>query len=403
MTTHALLSSSSSHRWLRCPGSVAFTKDMPNEGSVYTEEGTQAHYWAEQAAQKVFNPAGLFTQDMPTDQEMADGAAQYAKEIKRALDETKGELFFAETEYPLDLEPLTGEKGAKGTADCVFVKGTTLFVFDYKYGRGVKVNAQANTQLAMYALAARHDLEALLDIKTVKICIVQPRIGNFVGWTPSEKELSMFESNCKKLSALAMSLVGSSNETLIDHMNPSEETCRFCPGKATCPRLAEFTKQAVVDSFPTLPKEARHELDNVLVVPDTPDRLAKAFSVCDVIELWVKSVREAMFKRLKNGEQIDGYKLVAGRPGVRKWADEAEAERVLKSVKTIKDADRYTRKLISPTQAEKLVKQGLISDYYNEKLKGFVTRSEGAPTVAAASDPRPALKSVEDDFEKLEA
>ena len=45
---HALLGPSSSARWLACPPSARLTEFMPNETSVYAEEGTKAHYLCEQ-------------------------------------------------------------------------------------------------------------------------------------------------------------------------------------------------------------------------------------------------------------------------------------------------------------------------------------------------------------------
>ena len=41
--THALLSASSSHRWLNCPPSVRLSEGIPDQGSDYAREGTDAH------------------------------------------------------------------------------------------------------------------------------------------------------------------------------------------------------------------------------------------------------------------------------------------------------------------------------------------------------------------------
>ena len=40
---HALLSASSSHRWLNCPPSAVAAEAYPNEGTEFTREGTLAH------------------------------------------------------------------------------------------------------------------------------------------------------------------------------------------------------------------------------------------------------------------------------------------------------------------------------------------------------------------------
>lgn len=43
---HAILSASSSKRWLNCTPSARLEQNFPNESSVYAEEGTAAMRWA---------------------------------------------------------------------------------------------------------------------------------------------------------------------------------------------------------------------------------------------------------------------------------------------------------------------------------------------------------------------
>ena len=52
--------------------------------------------------------------------------------------------------------PLPGNKDVFGTADCIVhdIVGGTLWVIDFKYGQGVKVTAQKNTQAMFYAAGA---------------------------------------------------------------------------------------------------------------------------------------------------------------------------------------------------------------------------------------------------------
>ena len=47
MTNHSLLSPSTAHRWMICPGSVAMGMTLPDEPSDYAMEGTVAHALAE--------------------------------------------------------------------------------------------------------------------------------------------------------------------------------------------------------------------------------------------------------------------------------------------------------------------------------------------------------------------
>ena len=43
MGNHAVLSASSSHRWMNCPPSVRLTEHMADSSSVYAAEGSEAH------------------------------------------------------------------------------------------------------------------------------------------------------------------------------------------------------------------------------------------------------------------------------------------------------------------------------------------------------------------------
>ena len=55
MAAHALLSPSAAERWINCPASVFLNKDIPDEGSVYADEGTAAHTVMELAGRDYFN------------------------------------------------------------------------------------------------------------------------------------------------------------------------------------------------------------------------------------------------------------------------------------------------------------------------------------------------------------
>jgi len=121
----------------------------------------------------------------------------------------------------------------------------------------------------------------------------------------------------------------------------------------------------------------------------------------DLIEGWCKAVRAKVESELFAGHQVPGYKLVDGRQGARSWADENEAEKLLKSFR-LKEAQMYDFKLISPTTAEKVLK--VASPKRWTKAQALISRSDGKPSVAPESDKRPALvvKPTADEFEVVE-
>ncbi len=131
-------------------------------------------------------------------------------------------------------------------------------------------------------------------------------------------------------------------------------------------------------------------------MPDSTEKLARLLDFKPVAEAYFDAVEKKVFELLSNGQSVPGFKLVSGRPGNRKWTDSAQALDELKKAK-LKMSEYYkTPEVISPSQAEKLFKQGVIGERKWQTLQGLITRPEGKPTLAAVTDKRPALKSDTD-------
>ena len=62
-----------------------------------------------------------------------------------------------------------------GTGDCVIIADGTLYIVDYKHGKGVEVSAVDNPQMMLYALGALELFDGIYDIDTVQMAIFQPR------------------------------------------------------------------------------------------------------------------------------------------------------------------------------------------------------------------------------------
>ncbi|NYT45119.1 DUF2800 domain-containing protein [Alcaligenaceae bacterium] len=403
MTTHAQLSPSGASRWMTCPGSVVLGEAYPDTGSnEYAAEGTAAHELASWALTEGTDTVAYLGRKIVVeeftfvvDQDMADYVQQYVDNT-RAIG---GELF---VEQRLSIEHLTGEEGAHGTSDAVIIAGTELVIRDLKYGQGVKVYAPGNHQLRIYALAALAEYELTHDIQTVRMCIDMPRLAYVSEDVMTVDALLEFGKtvarSCERVRAAVQYAENNPGEMHEKYFAPSEDACRWCPVKPDCPALRNHVLTTVADDFvdvtePIEPQiNVEREFDN--------DTLGNLMAAIPLIEDWCKAIRAKTESELLAGHPVPGFKLVEGKRGNRAWADQSQAEEVLKSMR-LKMDEMYDLKLISPTTAEKLHKSGKIGPRQWPRLQDHITRADGKPSVAPETDDRPALvvTATEDEFD----
>jgi len=283
-----------------------------------------------------------------------------------------------------------------GKSDVVILCDEEIIIIDLKYGRGVKVDAENNKQGMLYALGALDAFEMLGDFKQVRIVIDMPRLNHLTEWVISIDDLMKFAQKAKERAFHAIQvLTVESPGAYVHHLTPGEEQCKFCKAKGTCPKLAQTVLDTVADDFVDLDKgeiavsaadaekiialtygvkpanvtasgmvivkkpNIKPQLDAAIerIASSDDAHLATCLDAVGMIEDWCKAVRAEVEKRLLSGKFTDPrYKLVEGRQGARAWADEAEAEKLLKSFR-LKQDEMYDLKLISPTTAEKILKE----------------------------------------------
>lgn len=393
MADHARFSPSGAHRWMRCTGSLSLESAIQDRSSSYADEGTAAHEVAnwllkdnvdDADAYKVIGEMGVQVGDKlwPVDEAMIEHGLDFARLVRSyAL----GSLYpIIETERRYDFSHVIDVPNSFGTSDATVLDGDTLIVIDYKYGMGVKVDAENNEQLQLYALGALNEYELVADIQHVMMVIHQPRLNHVSEWVVSVEDLKRFGDEARaKAQAIRAGDVT---------YEPGEKQCRFCRAKATCPALREevlTTVAADVTDFEDLTTEN-------MVVAGNEYSLAGMMDKVGLIEDWCKAVRAEVERKLFDGQDVPGYKLVEGRKGARKWADEDAVLQALKSFR-MKREDIYDFSLISPTKAEKVFKD---DPKRWAKLDKLTTRSDGKPSVALATDRRPAMtvSATADDF-----
>lgn len=433
MAYHAELSPSGADRWMQCPGSVALSAGLPDEGSSYADEGTAAHFLAAWCLTTGKNPEdrrgesitvgtdgesafyvkahpeheALDTTVWPVNDDMVSHVGRYLHAVRQ---QAEGGVLLVEQKVPISA--FTGEDGATGSADAIVItRDGELQVHDLKYGAGKPVSAFENRQLKLYALGALEELGLAYDFTHARLFIHQPRVGdgNASEWDLSldalavfgeEVKSSAFDARCAKEAAATDAEAGW-GET---YLNPGESQCRWCRAKATCPSLADFVAQAVGAGF--------EDLDALgatvaMVSLEEAAPLSQKMAAAPLIEQWLKAVRAAVESTLLAGGPVPGYKLVRGRAGNRQWGDPGEAETMLKAMR-LKVEEMYDLKLISPTTAEKLSKPGadgkaVIGPRQWKKVQESIVRPEGGLSVAPESDKREAVNPAAkaDDFDDL--
>ena len=428
MSTHALFSPSGAHRWMACPGSITLEADKPDTSSGFANEGTAAHFLASecleaQTSASVYlgrqivvgrkvtywlddgmtanDRAPLFT----VDPDMCGHVQTYLDNVREYA--LGNELMI---EQRVEFSHVVDAPDQFGTSDVIILTsdGDEIQVHDLKYGRGVKVDAEENPQLMLYALGALNEYGMVGDFKRVRMVIHQPRLNHLSEWDCDIDSLLNFASDAKA-AAQAVKIAKEFADNWVNgpdysYLNPGEKQCRFCKAKATCPALTQQVLNTVADDFVDLTKPVVPQLASSIerIENSENDHLAQCLSAVDMIESWCKAVRAKVEAELISGRPVPGYKLVEGKRGNRKWDDDSEAETALKAMR-LKLEEIYDFTLISPTTAEKLHKAGVIGPRQWPKVQALITQSDGKPSVAPASDKRAAIAigSSVDDFEMI--
>lgn len=395
---HAICSPSGAAGWLNCTGWTGGS----GKGSKFANEGSAAHQLMEMALTNQTEPHDFIGTDIlveddtfTVDQDMADHVKVYTDIVRRF-----GAPFLVEQKLPVGL--ITGEEGATGTADTVLFDGDTLTILDLKYGMGVPVSAYQNEQLMIYALAALEEYDFAGPFEHVSLWIIQPRIDYITDWKIPVAELYDFRTRVYEAAQRKLKKHPYWNN--VGSLNPGEKTCRWCAKKATCPALANFVFSQITDDFVDLDKEEtiapRLQAGLDLLKSSDNEYIARyTDDVLGMIEMFVKAVRAKIESEIFAGRAVRGWKLVAGRKGSRAWSDAEAAETTMKAMR-LKADEMYTKEIISPTAAEKLLKE---TPRRWKALEKLITQKEGKPSVAPEGDKRPAiaLTPVENDFADL--
>lgn len=380
MSGHAILGASKAGLWLECPAMPRLTKDIPRKSSDAADLGTAAHALGEiclreekQAVEYLGESFGLEENLFEADVEMVEAVQVYLDVVREYLVNYPGSALHVEKKFKLDWL----HSGLWGTADAVIeIPFLKIVVIDLKYGVGKLVDPANNPQAMYYGLGASHGE----DYGTCEIVIVQPRAAGekIKRWETSIEALESWGRDVLLPGALA-------TENVSAQPAPGQHCAQyFCSAKPFCPALRKKALEAAnipvgKDNWPTEVKPKLPPVANM-----SPEQLARALDLADLVEPWLKAVKEAAF----DAESLPGWKKVEGR-GTRYWG--LKDNEVLAKLTKYR-SDVYDTKLKSVSQMEKMIKAA--GGNPKAELEGLIEVKKGV-VLARESDPRPAITQAD--------
>ena len=367
---HAVLSASSSERWLNCPPSARLCEAYEDKGSDYAAEGTDAHALCEfRLKQALGIPADDPIENLSWyNEEMEDCAAGYAAYVSELLETAKQTCADPVVMIEQRVDFSRWVKEGFGTADCIVIADGVLNICDYKNGQGCLVLADRNPQMMLYALGALEIFDGIYDIDTVRMTIYQPRKSNISVYEMDKADLYEWaNSELTQKAQLAYEGQGSFS---------CGEWCRFCKAKAECRERAEANLAL-----------ARYEFQTPALLAD--EEIADILGKVDALTAWASDVKEYALQQAISGTAFPGWKLVEGRSN-RRYTSEAAVAAAVEGA----GFDPYERKVLGITAMQKL----LGKSRFEELLAPYIEKPQGRPTLVRSSDKRPEWNTVKNDF-----
>lgn len=392
---HAILGPSAAYRWLVCTPSARFEEQIEEDESEYAEEGTLAHDLAalevehrradiseavyRERHNKIYHAVVAFymtkgVNGKPLNKDQARNEfgvmQEHANDWAAILMDYGGEIL-VEQEYDISAYVPLGF----GTADGTNITPKVLYVSDFKYGAGVRVQAVGNKQMMLYGVGALVKAVQLgHKPETVVLTIFQPRAGGTSTWEISVAELLKWAEMEVKPQAL-LAIAGQGEFIPGGH-------CQFCKARLCC--------SAYFDAFKDVKKihDSRRMTDK--------DR-AIVLTYGEIIGSWAKKIAEDTARKMQNGVKVKGFKLVAGR-GRRQFKNEDDVVDILLGAGLESD-DIFNSELRSLTDLEKT----LGPKKFKAMFADAIINIEGKPQVADEDDERPAIgRSAADEYDDEE-
>nr|DAV45974.1 MAG TPA: Protein of unknown function (DUF2800) [Caudoviricetes sp.] len=376
---HAVLSASGSKRWLSCPPSARLERKFPDKAGEAAQEGTLAHALAEARIRCWIGELSL--QELAVRSETIFRDPLYSPEmdgyvqayVDLCIEKINAAQGVALVEERLDFSRWV--RNGFGTGDMVIIGDGVLEIVDLKYGKGVPVSAEGNTQMQLYALGAIEQYGYIYDFDHVRMSIFQPRNGGLSTQLMSVDELLAWGESIKPIAELAYA--GKGDFKAGDH-------CRFCRAAAQCKALSEYNMEI-----------AKLEFRDADLLTD--DEVSFVLERVDSLVRYAEKIKTHALEEALKGHRWPGFKVVEGRSN-RKITNEAKAVKLLRKAGYTDDVIYKPLEMQTITALEKLVTK----KKFGELLGSVVEKPPGKPTLVPEDDKRPEYDPVHSEFEVME-
>lgn len=363
---------------MTCPGSEVLIETITRgPAGRYADEGSAAHALGELKVLRHFGHIGggeyerrrvLWLdefEEFTKDEDWVKECDAYTDSYLRCIINEASR--FPHAAVLVEQRLFSGVEGVWGTSDVVIIFPAHITIVDLKYGAGVRVDAEANKQLRLYAAGALNEHgDVMGETETVRYVVFQPRIGDNGHYSFEDTTAAELREWIELVvtPAAVEALSGSG------HFQPSEKGCRWCPATGQCRAQMEEAFREPFDDPPGL----------------SPADMAEALERAPAIRAWLSALEAAALgMAYTEGRSIPGWKVVQS-GGIRKIQNPDAAQDRLVEIGW--DADKVApRKILGIGALEKLLGR----QDFDTALGEFIGKTPGRPSLVSVEDPRPSV------------
>lgn len=308
-------------------------------------------------------------------------------------------------ERRVDISFLTPIPNQSGTLDVGFLRRRRAVTIDWKYGTGIKVFAEWNTQQLLYLSGIFKEFDHKYHFENFEIHIAQPRLNHFEKFELTRAELLDWQKWAKERMAAAWKR---KNRTY----TVGTKQCTWCKRREDCRAKLAHLEKMVDEDFdrfaePITAKEAREV--EVFTPPRSMETAVQRLSLDEKVKLlgyrglfekWFKMLYESVLEAGLDGEDTGDFYIGEGRSN-RGWKSKEDLIEKVTLLGIPKEELFEPPELLSPNKLSKVLREyGIRGKALEDYIGLFTRKAPGKPTlIRKGEDDRPAIDDYSDVFE----